>query len=418
MGPDLIVPILFIVILLAFSAFFSASETALNTVSSVRLKNKAKEGDRLAGKTLGLIEDYDRTLSTILVGNNLVNIASSALCTMLFTEFFGPVGAGYATAVMTVFILLCGEITPKSYAKEHADTLSLKITPALCGVKWILTPINFLFMQWRKFIDRISGGKKGAAMTEDELMVMVEEIEKEGTLEKDESKLIQSAIEFDDISVREILTPRVDVVMVEDILSPQEVIQLFRESRHSRLPVYHEMMDNVVGFIYEKDFYRAYLENPDFNIQQIIRKVLFVPETMKISALLTALQKAKGHLAVVVDQHGGMAGIVTMEDVLEQLVGEIWDESDSEVIAVRKIGENEYLVEGSTSLSEVFEALGLDYDSDDFPCTSIGGLAAEELKRLPEQGDEFTCRQMACRVEKIEERRVTQVYIRILPEEE
>lgn len=206
--------------------------------------------------------------------------------------------------------------------------------------------------------------------------------------------------------------------MVEDILSPQEVIQLFRESRHSRLPVYHEMMDNVVGFIYEKDFYRAYLENPDFNIQQIIRKVLFVPETMKISALLTALQKAKGHLAVVVDQHGGMAGIVTMEDVLEQLVGEIWDESDSEVIAVRKIGENEYLVEGSTSLSEVFEALGLDYDSDDFPCTSIGGLAAEELKRLPEQGDEFTCRQMACRVEKIEERRVTQVYIRILPEEE
>ena len=297
----------------------------MNTVSSVRLKNKAKEGDRAASRTLRLVEDYDRTLSTILVGNNLVNIASSALCTMLFTQLFGPAGAGYATLAMTVFILLCGEITPKSYAKEHADALSLKVTPFLSAVKWVLTPVNFLFMKWRGLMDRMSRAEKGPAITEDELMVMVEEIEKEGTLEKDESKLIQSAIEFDDMSIREILTPRVDVAMVEDAATPQEIISVFRESRHSRLPVYHETVDNVVGFLYEKDFYHAYLDNPQVSVKSIMRKVLFVPETMKISVLLSALQKAKGHLAVVVDQHGGMAGIVTMEDVLEQLVGDIWD---------------------------------------------------------------------------------------------
>ena len=410
--------LLSILVLIVFSAFFSASENALNTVSSVRLKNKAKEGNRRASGALRLVEDYDRTLSTILVGNNLVNIASSALCTMLFTQMFGSAGAGYATLVMTVFILLCGEITPKSYAKEHADSLSLKVTPILSAVKWVLTPVNFLFMKWRGLMDRMSRAEKGPAITEDELMVMVEEIEKEGTLEKDESRLIQSAIEFDDISIREILTPRVDVAMVEDTAAPQEIISVFRESRHSRLPVYHETVDPVVGFLYEKDFYHAYLDDPQVSVKTVMRKVLFVPETMKISTLLSALQKAKGHLAVVVDQHGGMAGIVTMEDVLEQLVGEIWDESDSEVIAVRKTGENEYLAQGATSLSNLFDALELDYDSGDFSCTSIGGLASEQLERMPQEGDRFLCRRLDCTVEKVEERRVAQVRIRLLPAEE
>ncbi len=417
MDTDSIISVLCLVLLVCFSAFFSSSETAITSLSKVRLKSMAKDGNRRASRALRFAEDFDRTLSTLLVGNNIVNILATSVSTVLFTSWLGPSGVGWSTLVMTVVILLFGEITPKSCAKERPEATALLAAPLLSVISTLLTPINWLFLQWRRLLDRMVKKESGPAITEDELKVIVEEIEKEGTLGANESELIQSAIAFDDITVKEILTPRVDVEMLEDTEPPEALLALYRSTGHSRIPLYHESIDDIVGIVHEKDFYPAYLADPELSLASVARKPLWVPESLKISALLAKFQREKTHVAVVVDQYGGMLGIVTMEDVLEELVGEIWDESDQEVASIVPMEADSYLVNGSTNIDELFETLELDYDREAFESTSVGGLVSELAGRLPAAGDEFVYRELGFTVRKVEDRRVTEVEVtRLVPQ--
>lgn len=409
---SLIGTVLAILALVAFSAFFSATETSITSASRPRLKNLAKEGSGRAKKILQRIDNYDKTLSTILVGNNLVNILASSLCTVMFTSLFGSGGVGTATLVMTVFILLFGEISPKMLAKEQPEKFAMFASPLLSVIAVILTPVTWLFGLWQKLLKRVIKAEETPSITGDELAVLVEEGEKEGALGSGESELIQSAIEFDEISVREILTPRVDVVMVEDVDPAEKLYELFRLHHHSRIPVYHETVDNVVGIIHEKDFYPAFLNDRNVPLSGLLHKPLFIPDAMKISDLLARLRREKTHIAVVIDQYGGVEGIVTMEDVLEELVGEIYDESDVELPPIEQTGEDTWLVSGSASVDDVFEAMGLSRDDDDeIESNTVGGLATELAGRLPDVGDSFVYGSIGLTVRRVTDRRVDQLEV-------
>lgn len=403
--------VLAILVLVCFSAFFSATETSITSASRPRLKNMAKDGSKRAKKILQRIDNYDKTLSTILVGNNLVNILASSLCTMMFTQLFGSGGVGTATLVMTVFILLFGEISPKMLAKERPERFAMFASPLLSAISFILTPVTWLFGLWRSLLKRAIKSEDVPSITGDELSVLVEESEKDGAIGSGESELIQSAIGFDDITVREILTPRVDAVMVEDCDPAEKLLELFRVHHHSRIPVYHETVDNVVGVIHEKDFYPAYLQNRDVPLSSLLHKPLFVPDAMKISDLLARLRREKTHIAVVIDQYGGVEGIVTMEDVLEELVGEIYDESDVELPLMERIGDDMWLVSGTVSVDDVFEEMGLSFEEDEVESNTIGGLVTEVAGRLPNVGDSFAYGSIGMTVRRVTDRRVDQVEI-------
>ena len=400
-----------ILILICFSAFFSATETAITSASRPRLKNMAKDGSRRAKKILSRIENYDRTLYTLLVGNNLVNILASALCTALFTQLFGSNGVGTATLVMTVFILLFGEITPKTLAKEQPEKIAMFASPMITFLSVLFTPVTWVFGLWRKLLKKMVKAEDSSAITGDELAVLVEESEKEGALGSGESELIQSALEFDEISVKEILTPRVDAVMIEDTDPASELYELFCSRHHSRIPVYHETVDNVVGIIHEKDFYPAFLENRNVPLTSLLHKPLFIPDAMKISDLLTRLRREKTHIAIVIDQYGGVEGIVTMEDVLEELVGEIYDESDVEAPSVERVGEDTWIVSGSVPVDDVFETLELNHEDDEIESNTIGGLATELAGRLPDVGDSFVYKDVGLTVRRVADRRVDQLEV-------
>ena len=317
-----------LIVLIGLSAFFSAAETAYNSLNEIRLKSKADDGDEKAAHTLALVERYDSLLSTILIGNNIVNIGASSLATVLFTRLVGGVyGPTVSTIVMTLLVLTFGEITPKSMAKEMPETLAMAFAPVLSALVTIFTPLNALFGAWKKFLaKRFDTGEKDT-ITEGELVTMVSEAEKDGELTNRESELIRSAIEFDDVEVEEILTPRVDVIAVEDDLSLDEVADTFAESGYSRLPVYHGTIDNIIGVVHEKDFYLGRLRK-DTTLEDLVKPTLYTTGSTQISQLLRTLREQHHHMAVVVDEYGGTEGIITLEDILEELVGEIWDEHD------------------------------------------------------------------------------------------
>ena len=323
--------ILVLVVLVLLSAFFSASETAISTINRIRMRNLADEGNKKAQKAIQMADNYDRTLSTILVGNNIVNIAFASLSTMLFTSWFGVSGVGIATLVSTVVVLVFGEVLPKSLAKEFADSFALAVSYPLYYIMILLTPIVYIFIGIKKGVMRIfKPQKKQVSVTEQELKYIIEEIEDEGVLEKQESELVRSALDFDEITADEILTPRVDVVSAEVGESIETIKDLFVEEHFSRIPIYENSIDNVIGVLYSKDFFTAYIKGTDFSIRDMLQSVIFIPPKKKISELFSELQKSKSHLAIVTDQYGGNMGIVTLEDILEELVGEIWDEYDED----------------------------------------------------------------------------------------
>ena len=338
-----------LIILIGLSAFFSAAETAYNSLNEIRLRSKAEDGDAKAAHTLALVERYDSLLSTILIGNNIVNIGASSLATVLFTRLVGGVyGPTVSTIVMTLLVLAFGEITPKSMAKEMPETMAMAFAPVLSALVTIFTPLNALFGAWKKFLaKRFDTGEKDT-ITEGELVTMVSEAEKDGELTNRESELIRSAIEFDDVEAQDVLTPRVDVVAVSDDTPMDEVTERFAESGYSRLPVYHDTIDNIIGVVHEKDCFAA-LQKHDKNVklEDLIGPTLYTTSVTQISALLRTLRESKHHMAVVVDEYGGTAGIITLEDILEELVGEIWDEHDDVVEDVRQQSDGSWLISGS-----------------------------------------------------------------------
>ncbi|MBC8542776.1 HlyC/CorC family transporter [Bianquea renquensis] len=420
MGSDIIL-IIVLGLLILMSAYFSATETAFSSANRIRLKSMAGAGNKRAALVLKMSDNFDRLLSTILIGNNIVNIVATSLATVLFTRHWGDMGVTLSTVVMTVLVLIFGEISPKSLAKESPEKFAMFSAPILKVIMILLTPLNWLFMKWKKLLSKLFKNKDTQSMTEEELMTIVEEAEEDGGIDEHEGELIRSAIEFNDVSVQDILTHRVDLIAIDDEMSNEEIKEVFLNNGLSRLPVYKDTIDHIIGVLHEKDF-MAFLNKGGTDYHSVIQQVLFIPENMKISNLLRSLQKSKTHLAVVVDEFGGTAGIVTMEDILEELVGEIWDEHDEVVETFQKLDEVTTLVNCSADLDDLFEVLDIKQDPDSFDSTTVSGWVMEELDRLPEEGDSFAFEGYQVTVMKVDDRRVAQIKVvkevQVSPEEE
>ena len=406
--------IIALVFLVACSAFFSASETAFSSLNQIRLKSRAEDGDASAARVLAMAEKYDKLLSTILIGNNIVNIAAASISTILFTRALGAErGATMSTIVLTIVVLIFGEVTPKSLAKEMPETVATAVSPMLNLLMVLFTPLTWLFSQWKRLLGHFVHSTEEDTITEGELMTMVSEAENDGELTDRESELIRSAIEFDDVEVEEILTPRVDVVAVEDNTSLDEVAQTFAESGYSRLPVYHDTIDNIIGVVHEKDFYLARLKK-ETSLEELVKPTLYTTGSTQISQLLRTLREQHHHLAVVVDEYGGTEGIITLEDILEELVGEIWDEHDEATEDFHKQSDGSWIVLGSASVDDLFETLGLPED-EDIDSNTVNGLVQEKTCHLPKVGDRFTLGSYDGVVTRTAKRRVTEV--RLTPAE-
>ena len=397
-----------LVILVGFSAFFSASETAFSSLNQIRLKSRAEDGDSSAARVLAMAEQYDKLLSTILIGNNIVNIAAASIGTILFTQMLGAErGATVSTIVLTIIVLIFGEVTPKSLAKEMPEKVATAVSPFLVLLMALMTPLTWLFTQWKKLLGHFVHSGEADTITEGELMTMVSEAENDGELTDRESELIRSAIEFDDVEVEEILTPRVDVIAVEDDMPLEEVAQTFAESGYSRLPVYHDTIDNIIGVVHEKDFYIARLKKAT-KIDDLVVPTLYTTGSTQISQLLRTLREQHHHLAVVVDEYGGTEGIITLEDILEELVGEIWDEHDEVTEDFRKQSDGSWLVSGSASVDDLYEELDLP-EEEDIDSNTVNGLVQEKTCHLPKVGDRFTLGEYDGVVTRTAKRRVTEV---------
>ena len=407
MGSSVMILVISLALCVALSAFFSASETAYAAVNRVRLKTLAQDGDRKAARALALADDYDRLITGILIGNNLVNIAGTSIATVLFTGWVGPLGPTVSTVVMTLVILLFGEISPKTLAKQFAEQVAMGVAAPLNAVITLLTPVNALFSVWRRMLGHIFKPRENAMPIEAELMTMVDEAQQEGGMDSREGDLIRSAIEFIDQDALDIMTPRVDVTAIEDTLSMEEAQTLFRESGYSRLPVYHEDLDHIVGVLHEKDLYSALHEGVR-DLRRVMVPPVYAPATLKISKLLHLCQSTRTHLVIVLDEFGGTEGIVTIEDVLEELVGEIYDEHDDVNEAIVALEDGSMVVDGSLPLAELLERLKLE---DHYEADTVGGWTSEMLGRIPTVGAAFTEEGYQVTVVGMDRRRVTKVRV-------
>lgn len=400
-------------VLLLLSAFFSASETAYSSLNRVRLKNLAGEGNKKAGRALALVEDYDKLLSSVLVGNNIVNIVTSSLAVVLFVGFFGNAGVTISTVTVTVLVLLFGEISPKTLAKETPERFAMFAAPILKVVIVLLTPVNYLLGLWKRLIMRLFKVKPDRSISEQELLSYVEEARETGGINAAEEDMIRSAIEFDDLRAIDIYTPRVDIEAVAVDENPEKIAAVFHETGYSRLPVYKGSLDNIVGVLLEKDFH-YYIEDLHQPLQQVMRPTLFIAKTAKIPELLGELQQKKTHMAVLVDEYGGTMGIVTIEDIVEELVGEIWDEHDDIEQEICKQPDGSYLVLGGTPLEDVFELFDIQQTSIS---VTVGGWAIEQLGRIPRVGDTFEAEGLRVTVEEMRRNRVGLLRVVALPKE-
>ena len=410
---------IFLVLLLVASAFFSASETAFSSLNKIRMKNRADNGDKRAKRALKIAEHFDKTLSTILVGNNVVNMASASIATVLVTNLLGPSGAAIATGVMTVLVLIFGEILPKTYAKENSEQVALKAGGLLRWIMWLLTPIVFFFTKLQKLaLYLMRGDQVQPSVTEEELKCIVDSIEQEGVLEEEESDLVRSALEFDEITVQEILTPRVDLVAISVDDSLEEAQKVVMDAHFSRIPVYRGTVDNIIGVLQVRDLLKAVVLKNQDRLECLLTDCVYVHKTMKISTLLAELQAKKLHLAVVTDDYGGTMGIVTMEDVLEQLVGDIWDETDEVEEDCVKIGQDTYQVSGDMNVFELLEQLEVDDREFDSDYNTVGGWAMEMLGHIPTVGEQYRFKNLIITVMEVEDQRILSLKVERLSIEE
>lgn len=374
------------VVLVTFSAYFSATETAFTSLNRIRMKNMAQDGDRRAAEVLELSENYDNLLSTILVGNNIVNIALSSIATVMFIELYPKYGATIATAVATVVVLIFGEISPKSLAKESPEKFAMFSAPIIKLFATILKPINWLFACWKKFLAKMFNADGNRPITEDELLTMVEEAETEGGIDEGQSELIQNAIEFNDLEAWDVLTPRVDIKAVEIDEDEEEVAKLFLETGFSRLPVYEDDLDNIIGVLNQKDFHN-FIKGGKASMSEYVKPVIFVAGSMRIAQLLKKLQTVKTHIAIIVDEYGGTYGLVTMEDIIEELVGEIYDEHDAAALQdIIQQQDGSYRVLCSTNIDKMFDYFDVEEEVD---ATTVNGWVVLQIDKLPAVGDRF-----------------------------
>ncbi|MBO5372208.1 MAG: HlyC/CorC family transporter [Lachnospiraceae bacterium] len=404
------VSLIIIVACIVMSAYFSATETAFLSINRIRMKNMAEKGNKKAALVLQMSEKYDSMLSTILIGNNIVNILSASLATVLFVEMLGDeAGPSVSTLVTTVVVLIFGEISPKSIAKESPEKFAMFSAPILNVLMIVLTPANILFGWWKKLLSVLFKASEDTGITEEELLTIVEEAEQGGGIDKEESDLIRSAIEFNELETIDILTPRIDVVAIAEDTSKDKIAEIFAKTGYSRLPVYKESVDQITGILYQKDFHN-YVYHTNENVSDYVRPVIFTTKNKKVDELMKELQREKLHFAVIVDEFGSMLGIVTLEDILEELVGEIWDEHDTVEQEIVQISEHEYLVSGKTNIEKVFECFEKEAE---FDVHTVSGWVMEQLERIPQIGDEFESDGLEVRVVQMTGRRVEQISIKV-----
>ena len=402
-----------IVILVMCSAYFSATETAFTSLNTIRMKTWAENGDKRAARALAVGEDYDKLLSSILIGNNIVNITATTISTLLFTKIFVTYGATISTVVITIVVLIFGEISPKSVAKEFPERFAMFSAPILRVIILVLTPLNFLFSMWKKLLSKIFKPSGDDGITEEELMGIVDQAESEGGLDAHEGDLIRASIEFNELDVSDILTPRVDLVAVDEESTMQEVGALFVENGYSRLPVYHETIDNIIGVVHQKDFYKARVRGED-RLAMIKSPVVYTTPNTKIFKLLRILQMNKVHMAVVVDEYGGTEGIVTLEDILEELVGEIWDEHDEVTEFLRKQPDGSYNIDCTTDLDDMYDLFEIKGECE---ASTVSGWVLEQIDRIPKQGDHFIAEGLEVTVTAVDNRRVMEINVKPVPQE-
>lgn len=410
--------LLAIIILIMLSAYFSASEMAFTSVNKIRLMNMEANGNKRAGAVLRATENFDKLLSTVLVGNNIVNITSASIATLFFDSLIksANLATTVSTVVMTVVVLIFGEITPKLFAKEKPEACAMLFYPLLKMLMIVLTPINLIFSGWKWLLRKIFKFKRTSTITEGELLTIVETAENEGELQEHESQLIRSAIEFEDLDVKDIMIPRINVIAVEENSDMESVYDKFVQHGFSRMPVYAENIDAVVGIIHEKDFY-ALLHDGGKDIKSIIQSSVCVSSSMKISTVLRMLQKAKVHMAIVVDEFGGTEGIVTLEDILEELVGEIYDEHDEIEILFKKVDDKTFIVSGDENVEDMYEKLDLSAP-DDTESTTVSGYITELMDKIPQTGEKLTLKDIEIEVTKASAKHVQEVKVTLLENEE
>ena len=408
--------IIVLIILVFLSACFSATETAFSSLNKIRLKNMANNGDKKAEKTLELAEEFNSLLSTILIGNNIVNIASSSIATVLFVAIFKENGALISTVIMTVTILIFGEITPKSVAKAHPEQFAMFFTSFISVLVVLFKPLTFLFNGLAFLISKLFKSQESDEFRSEEFITMVEEAQEGGNMNEDEADLITNAIEFNDQEVGKVYTPRVDMVANDINDSLDEIDKSFRESGFSRLPIYSGSIDNVIGILHEKDFYFHYYKDSATSIEQILTKPVFTTEHLKISALLKQLQKCKSHMAIVIDEYGGTLGIITMEDVLEEIVGEIYDEHDEVIEYFKKLDDVTYLVNCDADIEDMFEYFDIVPD-EEYEFNTVAGWVIFNLDKIPLINDKFSYKNLDVTVIDADEKTVNEIKVIVNPTE-
>ncbi|MEH7385346.1 hemolysin family protein [Bacillus sp. JJ1521] len=402
-----------LLVLIMLSAFFSASETAYSSVNRIRLKNYVDEKRRGSKKAFYITEHFDKALSTILVGNNIVNITAASIAAKLASDLLGGnTGLVISTFVMTLLILVFGEVLPKSFAKENAESFSLRVSGILFILMKLLTPITYLLGLLKTSAAKlIKNNNDTPSFTEEEIKVMVDLSEEEGVIDNKEKELVHRSLDFNDILVGEILTPRIDMVAVEVNDSIEKMRDMFLEERYSRVPVYENNTDNIIGILSEREFLSLLVQQKKINVRSILRKPFFVVESMKISTLLPELQKSKTHLAIVVDEFGGTSGLITLEDIIEEIVGEIWDEHDEKIKYITQIDENTYEINADMSLDEFAEIIGIEEPESSHH--SVGGWIFESFEKIPVSGDTFDYLHLTLTVTEVENRRIRKVNVEV-----
>ena len=399
--------IIMMAVCLALSAYFSATETAFSSANTTRLRAMAEKGSRNAALACRLLEKYDRLLSTILIGNNIVNIATASIGTVLFVRHYGEAGATISTVVVTVVVLIFGEISPKSIAKDCAERCTMLSAPILRVFIWVLLPLNWLFSLWKKLLSRVFRLSGASKMSQEELLMLVDEVQQDGSIDRDEGELLKNAIGFSEQVAQDILIHRVDLAALPVTAGKEEVAALFTKTKYSRLLIYEDSIDHILGTIHRKEFYVG-CGVTDKPLRDIISPPLFALENEPIRLLLKKLQQAKTHVAVVVDECGGTCGIVTMEDILEELVGEIWDEHDEEEVFLRKLGPDAYAVDAAMDFDDFAAYFQLKTDSE---MVSVSGWVMEQFGRVPEAGDSFTFDGLRVEVTRVENHRIEEIHV-------
>ena len=408
-----IIQLVIVIILLSASAFFSSAETALMTSNKLRMRNLAENGDKRAAKVLKVTENTDKMLSAILIGNNIVNLTASSISTALTLKIFGSKLVGIATGILTFLILVFGEITPKNVASKNAENMALAYIGVISFLVTLLTPVIFIVNTVAKFVISIfnKNGDDNNAVTEEELRAMVEYSHEEGIIENEEKKMIVNVVDFGDTVAGDIMVPRVDMVMVDEKSSYEEILQVFREERYTRIPVYEETPDNVIGILNVKDFLLIE-DKENFIMKELLREPLYTYEYKKTSALMMDMRKTGANIVIVLDEYGITAGLITLEDMLEEIVGEIRDEFDAdEDEGITKVSDLEYLIDGSTNLDDINDRIGLSLSSEEYE--SIGGLIMEKLGRLPVEGEIINFDNIVLTVKKMDHARIEKVCLKL-----